>query len=214
MLGLTRKSKWVLGGICAFAVIATTTTGLASWVIGSSSSADGSGNITVAGIDNLDCSVTITSTSADLIVNFGPDSKGNEVVNASTDTSEEDLSFTIKGTLVTDSNSYTTVKVLLKSDGIASFITDGYIAVPDGFTAVTGENGGWETSINVTNKSFEKTYSFKWGSKFNNLNPCKYYDNTTGKTKTEAKTALEELNKLNGKTFSFTVTPLLADSSN
>lgn len=209
MLGLTRKSKWVLGGICAFAVIATTTTGLASWVIGSSTGATENGKITVAGIDNLDCTVTMDK-SADLTVNFGPNSQGNEVVNASTATSEEDLSFTIKGTLDTASSLYTTVKVLLKSDNITSFITDGYIAVPDGFTAVTG---GWETSIDVADKKFEQTYSFKWGSKFGNKNPCKYYDNTTGKTKTEAKTALEALNALNGKTFSFTVTPVLAASS-
>lgn len=211
--GNSKKGKWVVGGVCAFAVLATASTGLAAWVIGQQSKADGSGNITVSGIQDESCAVTLDET-ADLTVNFGPDSVGNPVVNASGE-SEEDLAFTIKGTLSYTDGTYNAVKVVLSYGEIGAFVPS-KIQVPSEFVAVddTDANKGWETTIEVTDKAFEKEFHFRWGTDFQNgeefMNPCKYFDGTEGKGYDEAKTALEALSALNDKTFAFTVAPVAA----
>lgn len=33
LLGISKKGKWIVGGVALFAVIATASTGLAAWVI-------------------------------------------------------------------------------------------------------------------------------------------------------------------------------------
>lgn len=213
LLGNSKKGKWVVGGVCAFAILATASTGLAAWVIGQQGKADGTGNITVSGVQDESCAVALDET-ADLSVNFGPDSVGNPVVNAS-GASEEDLAFTIKGTLDYKAGTYNTVKVALAYGEIGSFVP-AKIQVPSEFTAVDADDmsKGWEATIDVTDKAFEKEFHFRWGTDFQDgeefLNPCKYFDGTQGKGYNEAKAALEALGDLNNKTFAFTVTPVAA----
>ena len=49
MSQLTKKTKWVLGGLVGFALVATTATTLATWVIGENSGSDNkTGNVTVS----------------------------------------------------------------------------------------------------------------------------------------------------------------------
>lgn len=207
LLIASKKGKWIIGGVCVFALVATASTGLASWVIGQQTPDNVNGNITVSTIDDQSCSVTLNK-DADLTVNFGPDSTGNKVVNASSSTSEQDLDFTIAGTLTYSTGTYSNVKVELVSDKLNSAVASNYVVVPQGLTLKKDSTNTWEGTISVTEKSFSNTYTFKWGTAFGGVNPCKYYDNTSGKDYAAAKDALTKLQALSGS-FSVTVTPLL-----
>lgn len=209
LLIASKKGKWIIGGVCVFALVATASTGLASWVIGQQTSANAEGNITVSTIDDQSCRVTLNE-ELDLTVIFGPDSQGNKVVNASSSTPEEDLSFTIAGTLDYKTGTYNKVKVELVSSKLNKAVTDGYVVVPTELTLKESTTNTWEGEITVNgDKTFSKAYSFKWGTAFGGINPCKYYDGTKDKTYTEAKTALEALKALNGDKMTITVSPVL-----
>lgn len=210
MLNVSKKGKWIIGGIMGFTVIATASTGLAAWVIGQQTPDTGNGSITVATVSDQSCTVTLDE-AADLTINFGPKAGTYSIVNA-TDTavSEEDLDFTIKGTLTHDSGTYSTVSVkMVVSTAVASAITSSYIVLPTEFTAVSEEENTYSCSINVADKAFEKEFVFAWGTAFGSKNPCEYYDGTTGKGYSEAKTALTALQALNEETFDLTVSPVL-----
>ena len=208
LLIASKKGKWIIGGVCVFALVATASTGLASWVIGQQNSANTEGNINVSTIDDQSCTVTLNG-GLDLTVNFGPDSQGNKVVNASSATPEEDLSFTIAGKLDHEKGTYSKVKVVLVSSNLYSAVTDNYVVVPEGLTLKSGTQNTWEGEIDVTSKAFSKTYSFTWGTAFDGINPCKYYTGETGKTYSDAKTALTALEALNGDKMTITVSPVL-----
>lgn len=213
LLGISKKGKWIIGGVCAFAVVATATTGLAAWVIGQNSNlpVEG-GNITVEqGLNNTTITLESTSTAADLTVNFAPKAGTYPVVNASTEKGVklEKLDFTIKGkyTKADESGQIAKVGAVLElSDAAVSLVTGGYIVAPgklvsgttnqytlapmtvtpDSETSLTGTF----TSVGSENKS---VYAFSWGVKFGNKNPCDYYDNLGGRDYSAAKTALETL---------------------
>lgn len=207
LLIASMKGKWIIGGVCVFALVATASTGLASWVIGQQVSDNTEGNITVSDISDQSCTVTLND-GLDLSVKFGPNSKNNPIVNASGD-SEEDLSFTIAGTLTHTSGTYSKVKVELVSSKLYSAVSDNYVVVPEGLTLKSGSQNTWEGTIDVTSKAFSKTYSFTWGTAFESKNPCEYYDGTSGKTYSDAQTALSALAALNGDTMAITVSPVL-----
>lgn len=209
LLGISKKGKWIIGGVCAFAVVATATTGLAAWVIGQNTGATGNGNIQIEK-DITDTSVKLeinavdaAKNPSDLVVNFGPTAGNHSVVNATDPSkSEEDLSFTINGTYTKTSASATISSVgaeLKLSTEAAKLVTDGYINTP--VKATEGKYVLADMTITPASEgsltgTFTGTYSFGWGSKFGNVNPCKYFDGGKGKGYTEAKAALEALNTL------------------
>lgn len=226
LLGISKKGKWIIGGVCAFAVVATATTGLAAWVIGQNTVATEGGNITVVkDVTDESISLAITSEGKDLEVEFGPKAGDYTVVNASDRArSEEKLVFTVKGTYTkgaaSSTISYVTAELELSKEAVA-LVKEGYIVAPgelkgtltDGqpatytlpdipVTADAGENAltGTFNSDSVVDEEDAKSYAFKWGTKFGGMNPCEYYDGTTDKDYAAAKTALTALNSLTSPT--------------
>ena len=48
LLSVNKKGKWVVGGVIAFALIATASTGLAAWIVGTQTGANTNGNISLS----------------------------------------------------------------------------------------------------------------------------------------------------------------------
>lgn len=222
LLGISKKGKWIVGGVALFAVIATASTGLAAWVIGQNTNGSATGNINVSTVDDRSCNVTMTK-GADLTVNFGPCqvtegvTPEKHVISPSGTETEEDLKFTISGTL--DAKGYGSVKVFIAETNILKFVetteaTPNYIVMPTEFAKVTG---GWEATINVTTGgteddptySFSKEFSFTWGSKSEKKNTVNHFIDYD-----QASNYLKGLFALNEKSFDVTVTPVYGTTTN
>ena len=214
MSQLTKKTKWVLGGLVGFALVATTATTLATWVIGSNSgSANTTGNVTVS--DKTDDSVTLTLNavayeSGATSVVFGPkagDNKGFVKSNGKA-AEEEHLKFTISGT-VTYGYSFKgltfTFEVVNNKAKVEELVTKNYITLPNASIGQTKEEVG------KSGDTFNQVFSFGWGSAFGGENPSLYFDDethgTVEKTVAKAQSVYTELkNALDGATFKVTVT--------
>ena len=214
MSQLTKKTKWVLGGLVGFALVATTATTLATWVIGSNSgSANTTGNVTVS--DKTDDSVTLTLNdvayeSGVTSVVFGPKAgdKSGMVKTSGEATEEEHLKFTISGT-VTYGYSFQgltfTFEVVNKKTEVQALVAKNYITLPNASIGQTKEEVG------KSGDTFNQVFSFGWGSAFGGENPSLYFDDethgTVEKTVAKAQSVYTELkNALDGATFKVTVT--------
>ena len=216
MSQLTKKTKWVLGGLVGFALVATTATTLATWVIGSNSGSDNkTGNVTVS--NKTDDSVTLTLNdvkyeSGVTSVVFGPKAGDNAgmVKSSGVAADEEHLTFTISGT-VTYGFSFQgltfTFEVLTKKKEVEALVTKNYITLP----TASIEKSKAQLGNSDSEAAFNIEYSFGWGSAFGGENPSLYFDDETSGTVTKdvatAQSVYDELkNALNGATFKVTVT--------
>ena len=214
MSQLTKKTKWVLGGLVGFALVATTATTLATWVIGSNSgSANTTGNVTVS--DKTDDSVALSlndvkyELGATSVV-FGPkhgDTSGM-VKSKGVEADEEHLTFTISGTVeygYSFQGLTFTFEVVNKKTEVDALVTKNYITLPTASQEKTKEQVG------ASGSTFSVVYSFGWGSAFGGENPSLYFDDethgTVEKTVAKAQSVYDELlTALNGATFKVTVT--------
>ena len=214
MSQLTKKTKWVLGGLVGFALVATTATTLATWVIGENSgSANTTGNVTVS--DKTEDSVALTlndvkyESGATSIV-FGPKAGDNKgfVKSNGTAAEEEHLKFTISGT-VTYGFSFQgltfTFEVVNKKAEVEALVDKNYITLP------TASIEKAKDKVGVSGSTFNVEYSFAWGSAFGGENPSLYFDDETSGTVTKdvatAQSVYDELlTALDGATFKVTVT--------
>ena len=214
MSQLTKKTKWVLGGLVGFALVATTATTLATWVIGSNSGTDNTtGNVTVS--DKTDDSVALTLNdvkyeSGVTSVVFGPKAGDNSgmVKSSGVAAHEEHLTFTISGT-VTYGYSFQgltfTFEVVNNKVKVDELVTKNYITLPEASVTQT------KAEVGESGSTFEVVYSFGWGSAFGGENPSLYFDDETSGTVTKdvatAQSVYTELkNALDGATFKVTVT--------
>ena len=215
LLGINKKGKLVVGGLVAFALIATASTGLAAWVVGTQTGTDTDGNITVDTevIDNQ-VSIELDTASSKLDVYFGPTEEGGTVVKPGEGTERfEKLDLKIAGTV-----NHNLENLDLDSMNVKMFVTstlenyvETYFTFPSGGTYVsyadaTGEDkvegtlGYYEYTISEftrnpkedkTGTGFTLEFKFGWGSKFNFMNPCAYY--TEASQANEALEALETM---------------------
>ena len=214
MSQLTKKTKWVLGGLVGFALVATTATTLATWVIGSNSgTGNTTGNVTVS--DKTDDSVALTLNdvkyeSGVTSVVFGPKAGDNSgmVKTSREPTEEEHLTFTISGT-VEYGYSFRgltfTFAVENNKTKVDALVAKNYITLPTASIERSIEQ------IGVTGSTFNVEYSFGWGSAFGGENPSLYFDDETHGTVTKdvatARSVYDELlTALDGATFKVTVT--------
>ena len=214
MSQLTKKTKWVLGGLVGFALVATTATTLATWVIGSNSgTGNTTGNVTVS--DKTDDSVALTLNdvkyeSGVTSVVFGPKAGDNSgmVKTSREPTEEEHLTFTISGTVEYgysfDGLTFQFV-VENKKTEVEALVTKKYITLPTASITMT------KTEVGESGSTFEVEYSFGWGTAFGGENPSLYFDDethgTVEKTVAKAQSVYDELlTALNGATFKVTVT--------
>ena len=224
LLSVNKKGKWVVGGVIAFALIATASTGLAAWIVGTQTGANTNGNISVDA-DVVDNQVSLTvydeENGSDLSVYFGPTEAGGAVVKPSGVEGEkyEDLDFTIAGRA-----NFNVANLDMQSIRVRMYVTESissyvgsYIDYPDGGTYVAsssynddnrrdGTSGYYEYTVDETftadgdgGEKFSLKFEFKWGSEFGGRNPCAYY--TEASQSNAALTALKELAKISATTF-------------
>ncbi|MGM9858947.1 MAG: hypothetical protein ACI311_06865 [Bacilli bacterium] len=206
MSQLTKKTKWVLGGLVGFALVATTATTLATWVIGqNNASGDKTGNITVTDASNENVSLTLNDIT-DTIV-FGPKAGDNTGFVKSDGNGNEQLSFTISGKVTYGSASgFTGLKfdfsVATLESEVLALVGENYIVLPTIEDIGTGDLGEGGT--------FSVVGSFAWGSAFGGENPSEYFDDSTAgeidKTVVKAEEVLTKLETIEGAKFKVTVT--------
>lgn len=216
LLGISKKGKWIIGGVCAFAVVATATTGLAAWVIGQNAPVPTDGTVNVEEVNDKSVALTVNKDTSDLSVVFGP--KGSGTIVTGDNGNEEDMSFDIKGTYAlaahapTDFSFKIDVKLTLK-EKMQALVKEKYIVAPGTATGTAGEYSLGELTITESDTSFSGgAYSFKWGDAFkpvgaqDGVNPCQFFDGTEGKGYDEALVALNKLREANKETFTVTLT--------
>lgn len=222
LLSVNKKGKWVVGGVIAFALIATASTGLAAWVIGMQTGDNTNGTITV---DEkiVDQSIDVTLGECETKIHFGPDSVGNPLVNAdSQDTADlVDLQFTIAGTVTWGTDvtvSGINVDIVYPEDVLNSE----YITIPTGFDDAevnvdhdkdkeTPEVSAKRYIVNLdsgatTSANFSKVFKFEWKK-----NPCTAY--TTNAQINEAKTAIETLKTYNNQKYYVFVSAIFTNNA-
>lgn len=194
----TRKSykrKKIILGVCLFASVALVSTGFAAWVLSTQQEVNADGNIsvgTVTGqaieIKNVTIDDKTPGSNGKVDANFVFDSKDDNegrVQKESNQTEFEKLSIVVKGE-ITPANfvkqESASISIQLPS-GVVDAISKNYINIPTGFTKVESETNTYSKKLNLSTKEedstilvFEETIAFTWGTFFEGVNPCEYYD--------------------------------------
>ena len=202
---LTRKTKWALTGLAGFALAATTATTLATWVIGQNN-ASGEQGSTITVTDASKENVALTLNTITDVICFGP-AVGDTTGDVKSDgEGEEQLSFTISGTVTYGAQSGFSglaldFEVVEKTAEVAALVEKGYIVLPEDTEIALSQ---------ISDGSFSVTMSFGWGAAFGNENPSLYFDNSTNGTVEKsiamAEAVRDELETIEGAKFKVTVT--------
>lgn len=202
---LTRKTKWALTGLAGFALAATTATTLATWVIGQNN-ASGEQGSTITVTDASKENVALSLNTITDVICFGP-AVGDTTGDVKSDgEGEEQLSFTISGTVTYGAQSGFSglaldFEVVEKTAEVAALVEKGYIVLPEDTEIALSQ---------ISDGSFSVTMSFGWGAAFGNENPSLYFDNSTNGTVEKsiamAEAVRDELETIEGAKFKVTVT--------
>ena len=229
LLGINKRGKLVVGGIVAFALIATASTGLAAWVIGTQNNGSTEeGTITVSPVKDTSIDITVND-GGEYDINFAPAVPGEgeefKVITHDGNDGTEDLDFSFSFSVSAgEAASFTHIRVHMYAADedsatiINAAVSGNYIKYPSEFYG-EGASAG---TIAVIPEEVEKadlsastvyfdiakeddgTYEyagkFQWGSLTAGINPCRYFDGTTGKDYDAAKTYLDGLTGVFGST--------------
>ena len=194
------RRKWVVGGVAFFGSIALLTTGFATWVVGvQQKQAEGDINVTVntttnesikleAELSGGDAAITLAETVAKT---DGKIINEKEPVNNALDITFKTLKITmgknatkpngLKMTIDTSANKNQQIiatKYEFSDHSGESGLT--YIAAPESIvldtTAETGTVTETTEGQNIVWEITNKTFTFKWGTYFDNVSPCNYYN--------------------------------------
>lgn len=175
MAKLTRNSykrKIILFGVIVFMSIALISTGFAAWVMSQEKKQSTSGNVSVGAVTEGNIEVILDPLTVKDF-KFEP-KEGDDTGRVRSDrTNFESLTVTVTGTIKnTQFLKEATIKMNVQ-DKVNQAVTDGYIVLP--------ECAGKEVVLTLTEsgtneKKFSYEITFKWGSKFGNVNPGEYYD--------------------------------------
>lgn len=193
MAKLTRNSykrKIILFGVIVFMSIALISTGFAAWVMSQEKKQSTSGNVTVGAVTEGNIEVILDELTVKDF-KFEP-KEGDDTGRVRSDgTNFESLTVTVTGTIKNtqflDVNN-TTIKMNVK-DAVKQAETAGYIILPE---CANSEVVLTLTESGTNEKKFSYDITFKWGSKFGNVNPGEYYDSAGFKP------SEEELNGFEG----------------
>lgn len=179
MAKLTRNSykrKIILFGVIVFMSIALISTGFAAWVMSQEKKQSTSGNVTVGAVTEGNIEVKLDElTVKDFKFEPKADDKTGRVRNDGTnfESLTVKVSGTIKNTQFLDVNN-TTITMTV-TDAVKQAAEEGYIILPE---CVDKEVVLKLTDSGENEKKFSYDITFKWGSKFGNVNPGEYYDST------------------------------------
>lgn len=175
MAKLTRNSykrKIILFGVIVFMSIALISTGFAAWVMSQEKKQSTSGNVTVGAVTEGNIEVIIDPLTVKDF-KFEP-KEGDDTGRVRSDgTNFESLTVTVTGTIKnTQFLKEATIKMNVK-DAVKQAETAGYIILPE---CANSEAVLTLTESGTNEKKFSYDITFKWGSKFGNVNPGEYYD--------------------------------------
>ncbi len=197
MARITRKSykrKKIVLGLCMFASVALISTGFAAWILSADANSEHDGNITVGMVSDGTVEFGKVEYSADDF-RFDADKnddKGRLKYDSKFENDYERLTVTVSG-YVTNADYLDKITVSMDvSDQVKNAAdVDKYIELPecaldtvelDNTTiyTVTAEDVENDTYSGLAEGNkiciFSYDISFKWGEKFNNVNPGYYYD--------------------------------------
>lgn len=191
MAKLTRNSykrKIILFGVIVFMSIALISTGFAAWVMSQEKKQSTSGNVTVGAVTEGNIEVILDELTVKDF-KFEP-KEGDDTGRVRSDrTNFESLTVTVTGTIKnTQFLKEATIKMNVK-DAVKQAETAGYIILPG---CANSEVVLTLTESGTNEKKFSYDITFKWGSKFGNVNPGEYYDSAAFKP------SEEELNGFEG----------------
>lgn len=191
MAKLTRNSykrKIILFGVIVFMSIALISTGFAAWVMSQEKKQSTSGNVTVGAVTEGNIKVILDELTVKDF-KFEP-KEGDDTGRVRSDrTNFESLTVTVTGTIKnTQFLKEATIKMNVK-DAVKQAETAGYIILPE---CANSEVVLTLTESGTNEKKFSYDITFKWGSKFGNVNPGEYYDSAAFKP------SEEELNGFEG----------------
>ena len=200
------KRKFFAGVLAAFASVALLTTGFATWVVGTSktSSEQGGLKVNVDTAKNASIELIATLSDSDNSVNFAEESKfgSDKFVQSTATDGDLDITFSelkiVYGTESGFDPTRSTCQLqftLLQINGVDAarkntvvyssstdlFHRDGsktYIEAPEAVNLNNLSVGSASDSESGT-KTYtftQKTFSFRWGSAFENKSPCTYYN--------------------------------------
>lgn len=229
LLGINKRGKLVVGGIVAFALIATASTGLAAWVIGTQNNGSTpEGTITVSPVKDTSIDITVND-GGEYDINFAPAVPGEgeefKVITHDGNDGTEDLDFSFSfGVTAGEAASFTHIRVHMYAADEASAtiinaaVSGNYIKYPSEFYE-DGASAGTITKIpdevekadlssstvyfdiaKEDDGTYEYAGKFQWGSETDGKNPCIYFDDTTGKDYDAAATYLAGLTGAFGST--------------
>lgn len=175
MAKLTRNSykrKIILFGVIVFMSIALISTGFAAWVMSQEKKQSTSGNVTVGAVTEGNIEVILDELTVKDF-KFEP-KEGDDTGRVRSDgTNFESLTVTVTGTIKnTQFLKEATIKMNVK-EAVKQAETAGYIILPE---CANSEVVLTLTGSGTNEKKFSYEITFRWGSKFGNVNPGEYYD--------------------------------------
>lgn len=175
MAKLTRNSykrKIILFGVIVFMSIALISTGFAAWVMSQEKKQSTSGNVTVGAVTEGNIEVSLDPLT---VKDFKFEPKESDTTGRvrNDKTNFESLTVTVTGTIKnTQFLKEATIKMNVK-DAVKQAETAGYIILPE---CANSEVVLTLTESGTNEKKFSYEITFRWGSKFGNVNPGEYYD--------------------------------------
>lgn len=175
MAKLTRNSykrKIILFGVIVFMSIALISTGFAAWVMSQEKKQSTSGNVSVGAVTEGNIEVILDPLT---VKDFKFEPKESDTTGRvrNDGTNFESLTVTVTGTIKnTQFLKEATIKMNIK-DAVKQAETAGYIILPE---CANSEVVLTLTESGTNEKKFSYEITFKWGSKFGNVNPGEYYD--------------------------------------
>lgn len=177
------KRKVILFGLMVFMSIALISTGFAAWILSKEATQEGGGNVTVGSVDTTGV-IGLTIDNADNLGNFVFEPKESDTTGNVKNDGEnfENLSITITG-IIENADVLNSLTVSLTvSEVVKNAAAAGYIVLPECESKAVELVGTSQLTVNKNKGTFNYIITFKWGSKFNGMNPGEYYDiDETGK---------------------------------
>lgn len=189
------KRKAIIFGVMVFMSIALISTGFAAWIISTNAKGQETGNIKVGVITEKNIEVLDIKLSQKTFA-FEPEKDDQEGRLRGDGLTECIMSTTVTA-YVTYTEYLETLNIsldLAAAQGVKAAADAGYIVLPDCAKAITnvkaslvalgaGDDSKYnDTAKYGTVKKLVYTITFEWGTKFGEMNPGLYYDQTEVKT--------------------------------
>ena len=165
-----------MGGIMGFVSIALISTGFAAFVLSTNAEKQDSGNVNVGTVTEASLKITSVLDKPNFL--FEPEKSDTTGRVRNDGTNFECLTIVVSGEVANTQylrEGGFTIKLDLP-EKFQKAITDGYIVAPECATEAQKVDLTLDDASKPNVKDFSYSVTFKWGAKFNSMNPGLYYD--------------------------------------